>query len=357
MNPSGPCQTVFYYTPDSLNMLPSTSFSFYDQSVADSSGTITSWNWSFSGGNPSSSTLQNPQGIIFNTPGDHLIWLNITTSSGCTSFYIDSITIANYPCQLYANISSQGPSVIGGNDGNIKTYVYGGTPPYTYSWNTGQTTPCIYNLTSGLYLLNVTDANGCNNSFTVKLYEPYDTTGGAIVDTLTTSILDTCLNFVPDSFYISNVVIDSVNNVATVTWVFVGNSMTSSLTADYQYYHSGNNAILLTLDCGTKNLTSYMSFIHISASVGIESIAFEKQEMLAYPVPFSDVLNLNFTVSKSGKTTIYLLDATGRMVANKAIEAMIGVNSSEINTSNLPSGYYILNVENNGQILRKSVVK
>ena len=281
---------------------------------------------------------------------------SVTVTDAMLNTVVGTVTISQLTT-LFATLTSQNPTIIGGNDGYIESSVSGGTPPYVYSWNTGQTTPNIYNLTSGLYLLNVTDANGCTNSFTAQLYEPYDTTGGPIVDTLITDILDTCLNFVPDSFYISTVIIDSLNNTATVTWVFVGGGTTSTFTVVYQYFVSGNNAIVLTIDCGNKTLTSYMSFIHISASVGIESVDFEKQDMLAYPVPFSDLLNINFTLNKTGIVNIYLLDATGRIVSNKTIEATNGPNSSELNTSNLPSGYYILNVENNGQILRKPVVK
>ncbi len=47
------------------------------------------------------------------------------------------------------------------NIGAINASASGGTPPYTYQWNTGQTGPVITNLAPGAYVLTVTDSNGC----------------------------------------------------------------------------------------------------------------------------------------------------------------------------------------------------
>ncbi|MCX7863262.1 MAG: S8 family serine peptidase [Bacteroidales bacterium] len=47
---------------------------FTDLSV----GNITSWNWSFPGGNPSSSTQQHPQNIVYSTPGTYPVTLTVS---------------------------------------------------------------------------------------------------------------------------------------------------------------------------------------------------------------------------------------------------------------------------------------
>ncbi|MEL6924915.1 MAG: T9SS type A sorting domain-containing protein, partial [Bacteroidota bacterium] len=47
------------------------------------------------------------------------------------------------------------------SDGSIAPYLTGGTPPYTYLWDTGDTTAMLENLTVGDYVLQVTDANDC----------------------------------------------------------------------------------------------------------------------------------------------------------------------------------------------------
>jgi hypothetical protein len=46
-------------------------------------------------------------------------------------------------------------------DGSASVNVSGGTPPYTYSWPNGSTTYNTTGLSSGNYILSVTDTNGC----------------------------------------------------------------------------------------------------------------------------------------------------------------------------------------------------
>ncbi len=46
--------------------------------------------------------------------------------------------------------------------GTAQVTASGGTPPYTYLWNSGQTTSGIFGLCPGTYTATVTDANGCN---------------------------------------------------------------------------------------------------------------------------------------------------------------------------------------------------
>ncbi|CAM1362359.1 putative Contig_15, whole genome shotgun sequence [Tenacibaculum sediminilitoris] len=57
----------------------------------------------------------------------------------------------------------------GNNDGVISLNVEGGTPPYSYSWSSGETTAEI-TVAVGSYFVLVTDANGCQTtgSFTVE---------------------------------------------------------------------------------------------------------------------------------------------------------------------------------------------
>jgi PKD repeat protein len=347
------CQANFYSVVDSIS---GQIYNFIDQSFPDSTNNIVNWSWHFAGGAPAVSSSQNPVNIIYNLPGIYTICLTITTSSGCTSTFCDTIITSN-PCQLSATFNTQSPTTIGGNDGFIETFVIGGTPPYVYSWNTGQTTANIYNLTSGAYLLNLIDANNCSFTYTTQLYEPYDTTGGPVVDTLTTSIIDTCLGFVPDSFYIANVVIDSINNIATITWTFTNGGLTSSITAQYTYFYSGNNAVILTLNCGAKILTTYMSFINITASVGVTDNIEEKLEITVYPVPFNDRLNVVFNSVKSGIVEVNVIDVTGRSIVMKQIMVSSGENIIELNTSDFHSGIYILNIECDGKALHKQLIK
>jgi PKD repeat protein len=350
--PTSQCMANYTYLIDSINNVSYT-YSFLDYSNPDNSSTIVSYNWSF--GDSTYSTAQNPIHTFYG-PGTYWVCLNIVTSSGCSNTSCGYITVGN-ACQIYASLTTQNPTTVGGSDGYIETNVYGGTPPYAYLWSTGQTTADIYNLTSGYYSLNITDANGCSNSYTAVLFEPNDSTNGQIIDTLYTNIIDTCLNFIPDSFYIATVTVDPSTNIVTVVWTFTGSGTTSTLIATYSYTYNGNNIVVLTISCGTKSITNYYASIHISTTTEVAPIYGNEQDVFAYPVPFNEKLNVVFTSSKTSKLNVSLIDATGRVVLSKKVEVSTGINSTEINTTSLPSGVYILNVENNGQTTHKQVVK
>ena len=60
----------------------------------------------------------------------------------------------------------------GVNDGNISVPVYGGTPPYAYTWSNGATTPTNVGLAPGNYTLTVIDSLGSSASGTYTITEP-----------------------------------------------------------------------------------------------------------------------------------------------------------------------------------------
>ena len=60
----------------------------------------------------------------------------------------------------------------GASDGSIDVTVSGGTPPYSYLWNTGDSTSSLSNLAAGTYQVTVTDASGCVADNQVVITEP-----------------------------------------------------------------------------------------------------------------------------------------------------------------------------------------
>jgi outer membrane protein OmpA-like peptidoglycan-associated protein len=57
-------------------------------------------------------------------------------------------------------------------NGMITTNVEGGTTPYVFSWNTGDSTQNLKGLTSGKYEIKVVDARGCTQTDSTKLTRP-----------------------------------------------------------------------------------------------------------------------------------------------------------------------------------------
>ena len=75
-----------------------------------------------------------------------------------------TINISGFSCSTpQINLTSISTSC-GENNGVIGLNVSGGTPPYTYQWNTGQNTASLNNLSAGFYAVTVTDAFDCSNN-------------------------------------------------------------------------------------------------------------------------------------------------------------------------------------------------
>jgi hypothetical protein len=91
----------------------------------------------------------------------------VTDMGGCSAthaYYIPNNT------SIYANVIATQPHC--GTFGNIVVVPAGGTPSYTFLWNTtpAQTTSTASNLSSGYYSCLITDANGCSATVYAGLY-------------------------------------------------------------------------------------------------------------------------------------------------------------------------------------------
>ena len=65
--------------------------------------------------------------------------------------------------RILVNFNVLDVTTYGGSDGAVVATVGGnGTPPYTYAWSNGQSgVNVIGGVTTGTYMLTVTDAEGC----------------------------------------------------------------------------------------------------------------------------------------------------------------------------------------------------
>ncbi len=81
-----------------------------------------------------------------------------------------SITIGNTPGPTLSLVSMT-PETGGSGNGSATVDATGGTPPYSYTWNTTppQSGPTASNLPSGNYTVTVTDDNGCTATLNVTV--------------------------------------------------------------------------------------------------------------------------------------------------------------------------------------------
>ncbi|MBI2268725.1 MAG: PKD domain-containing protein [Bacteroidetes bacterium] len=127
------------------------------------SDTTLKFKWTFTGGTPNTSIVQNPT-ITYSTPG--LYTVKLVVNNLCQT---DSVIKTNYilvqPCAISA--SATGATVCPNSCANITAAGLSGTNPYTYKWSTGANTSVINVCPAATtaYTVTVTDASG--NSATV----------------------------------------------------------------------------------------------------------------------------------------------------------------------------------------------
>ncbi|MBI4647583.1 MAG: gliding motility-associated C-terminal domain-containing protein, partial [Bacteroidia bacterium] len=88
-----------------------------------------------------------------------IYYASVTDIQGC--IYFDSVEIIQ-PAELIISDTTIVPANCGASDGSISVTVTGGTTPFTYLWNDGQTESIADSLSADFYLVTVTDANNCS---------------------------------------------------------------------------------------------------------------------------------------------------------------------------------------------------
>ncbi|MEZ4940770.1 MAG: PKD domain-containing protein [Saprospiraceae bacterium] len=128
-----------------------------------SSANATSFNWSFPGGAPASSTVENPT-VVYNTPGTYSVTLVVTNAAGSnTATQTNYITVNAGPTAGFTS------SV----NGAVVNFTNTSTNSTTYAWdfgdmsNSAQANPTHTYSADGTYTVTLTATNPCGtNTFT-----------------------------------------------------------------------------------------------------------------------------------------------------------------------------------------------
>ncbi|MFM7105036.1 MAG: SprB repeat-containing protein, partial [Flavobacteriales bacterium] len=136
-------------------------------------GGSTQVNFTYNGGNI-------PESVVIN--GLDTIHTNVLTRlAGSFSYYLITeggcvsstytMTI-DQPSPLSVQLSAENVQCRGYATGSVTAVASGGILPYSYSWSNGLNTMIITDLVSGVYMLEITDNNGCMVEDSVEILEP-----------------------------------------------------------------------------------------------------------------------------------------------------------------------------------------
>jgi gliding motility-associated-like protein len=96
--------------------------------------------------------------------------VTVTDLNNC--IFQDSITLSQPDAPLSNVFTGVNVRCNNGSDGQLSSFIEGGTEPYQYSWSNGDTLATILNLTAGTYNLTVTDFNGCLLTDSYNILQP-----------------------------------------------------------------------------------------------------------------------------------------------------------------------------------------
>jgi len=124
------------------------------------SGAQTPYTYYWSNGN----TNANATGL---SAGNY--WVTVISANGCSS---SASILISQPTQMSVSVSQNDASCFGMSNGSASVSPSGGTPPYFYQWNNGQTTQSVSGLAAGNYFVTTTDNNGCTNVQNIFIGQP-----------------------------------------------------------------------------------------------------------------------------------------------------------------------------------------
>ena len=264
LSTSGGLPPVANFTTGNTTICAGQCINFSDQST----NSPNSWNWSFAGATPSSSTQQNPTNICYNTPGIYNVMLTATNSFGNNVMTKNNyITILALPASP-GNIS--GPTTVCFGQANVNYSISSVSGATSYVWtvpsgatiSSGQGTTNIvvtFGNTSGNICVSASNSCGTSSTSCISVTVnncPAPVASFSVNDT--TICAGQCVNFNDLSS----------NGPSSWNWSFPGGNPSSSTQqnpTNICYSATGNYNVTLTVTSSNGSDTqTQTNFINVT---------------------------------------------------------------------------------------------
>jgi PKD repeat protein len=330
-----------------LNPLPcmGDSVNFFDMSV----GNPTSWLWQFPGGTPSVSTQQNPEGILYSTPGQYSVTLSVMNSftqvTHTKEYYIQ---VGGLPV---APSSPSGPETVCQND--LSEYTTTGSPTALgFLW---ELSPEDAGTVSGDWLTASVD---WNNNYTgmayLKVQEETSCGIGPFSDSTAITVKQAPeVSLGSDTLICSweSLVLDAGNSGSAFAWST--GETTQTIIVDSAGFGMGDQTIWVDVTNNENCIDSDTIEVTIDACTGISDHPLSPSVKI-YPNPNSGTFSL--AVNGMDKCVCEILTIHGKVVYSAFLETPPEL--SELSLPNPVKGMYLLRLRSEKQhIIKKLIIQ
>lgn len=249
----------------------------------------------------------------------------IADSLGCQ--VLDTVTIDDLNDSLLVVVDMVVDAVCeGGDDGSITAQVTGGQIPYSYLWNdpNNQVFSQASNLTEGIYLVVVTDGNGC----TAEAQAAVGFQNAAPVVDLGADIITSQ----------SSAIVDAPTGFASYDW------STGANTASINVTQSGTYTVTVTDDNGCTGTDEIE--VTLDQGTGIAALEDEQAGISLFPNPASTTVTLQF---EQPQRQFSLTNLSGQVLLRGNLN---GLSQTEISVEELSKGLYFLQLEGEDSVTR-----
>lgn len=256
----------------------------------------------------------------------------------CTSL-TDTILVLSAPAFTISPVL-QHVTCINANNGSINAgSVTGGTAPYSYAWSNNTNSSVNNNLSPGVYILYLTDANNCSDTSIYSIQQ--------------LSTLSAGFNLSADTVLLSNAIV-SINNQSSgytgLFWDFGdGNTLANVNSPSHTYLSAGIFTVELTASdnyCTEKAKKNIVVLNPLSVqalhSAGEINIFSNENKLM-----------IQFSLPQTEKANIQVNDLSGKNIGSYVFNVC---KTTEIIHLNDAAGVYIVTVTTSQLSTRKKIV-
>jgi len=354
------------FSVNKTSFCPGTQIQFTDESYND----VTGWSWTFEGGTPPTSNSQNPT-VTYNSPGIYSVTLEATDGTtddteiktGLIHVVPDAVSIPLLEgFESYSTLNGLEEWAIinpSGNGFELTTTGLNSTKS-TRLRNFGQTSGDIDELIASP--IDLSNASQVTLSFRYA-HKRRNTSDGDILRLFATKDCGNSWAIRKTMLLTSSpvqVAAFTPSSESDWTTVHVINITSTYLVDNFRYKFTfegggGNNIYLDNINIYEGAFSDEL--VTGTSGVGLNEISSVKN-LEIYPNPTDEELNVKFALDVAQKILLSITDLTGKKMQQNSVNGATGSNFVLIDTKELSSGVYFIEIEMNGlKEVRQFIVK